>query len=104
MIQQIFEGIANAIIRRPKLVAFFIAAILLLGIYGMTMLSMQTGWKNYVNEDSATGYLQQNIRLPSSHDEWRQFAQETEVAGDLRAIHLLHPGFHDSVERGGTPS
>jgi hypothetical protein len=42
MIQQIFEGIANAIIRRPKLVAFFIAATLLLGIYGMTMLSMQS--------------------------------------------------------------
>jgi predicted RND superfamily exporter protein len=59
MIQQIFEGIANAIIRRPKLVAFFIAAIFLLGIYGMTMLSMQTGWKTYANEDSATGYLQQ---------------------------------------------
>jgi hypothetical protein len=36
MIQQIFEGIANAIIRQPKLVAFFITAILLPGIYGMT--------------------------------------------------------------------
>lgn len=59
MIQQIFEGIANAIIRRPKLVVVFIAAIFLIGIYGMTMLSMQTGWETYVNEDSPAGAHEQ---------------------------------------------
>jgi len=59
MIQQIFEGIANTIIRRPKLVAAGIVAMLLIGMYGMTMLSMQTGWETYMNKDSAAGAREQ---------------------------------------------
>jgi len=59
MIQQIFEGIANTIIRRPKLVAAGIIAMLLIGMYGMTMLSMQTGWETYMNKDSAAGAREQ---------------------------------------------
>lgn len=59
MIQQIFEGIANTIIRRPKLVAVFIVLVFLLGIYGMTLLSMQTGWETYVDKNSAAGTVQQ---------------------------------------------
>ena len=58
MIQQIFEGIANTIIKKPKLVAGFVIAIFCIGLFGMTMLSMQTGWETYMNKDSPGGILQ----------------------------------------------
>ncbi len=59
MISKIFEGIANAIIRRPKLVAVFILTLFCLGFYGMTMLNMQTGWETYVFKDTPAGTLQE---------------------------------------------
>jgi hydrophobe/amphiphile efflux-3 (HAE3) family protein len=59
MIQQIFEGIANTIIRRPKLVAAFILFLFCVGFYGMTTLSMQTGWETYVFKDTPAGALQE---------------------------------------------
>jgi uncharacterized protein len=59
MIQQIFEGIANTIIKRPKLVAAFVLALFCIGLYGMTMLSMQTGWETYVFKDTPAGALQE---------------------------------------------
>ena len=55
MIQQIFEGIANGIIKRPKLVAGLIIAVFCLGLYGMTMLTMQTGWETYLDKDTPAG-------------------------------------------------
>ena len=58
MIQQIFEGIANTIIKKPKLVAGLVMALFCIGIFGMTMLSMQTGWETYMNKDSPGGILQ----------------------------------------------
>ena len=58
MIQQIFEGIANTIIKKPKLVAGLVIAIFCIGLFGMTMLSMQTGWETYMNKDSPGGILQ----------------------------------------------
>ncbi|HSQ93689.1 MAG TPA: MMPL family transporter, partial [Methanoregula sp.] len=57
MIQQIFEGIAKTIIRRPKLVAVLIVAVFCLGLYGMTMLTMQTGWETYLDKDTTAGAL-----------------------------------------------
>ncbi|MCK9578893.1 MAG: hydrophobe/amphiphile efflux-3 (HAE3) family transporter [Methanoregula sp.] len=59
MIQEIFEGIANTIIRRPKQVAFLIFALFCIGIFGMTMLSMQTGWETYVFKDTPAGAIQE---------------------------------------------
>jgi hydrophobe/amphiphile efflux-3 (HAE3) family protein len=59
MIQQIFEGIANTIIKRPKLVAVFILALFCIGLYGMTMLSMQTGWETYMDKDSPAGAIEE---------------------------------------------
>lgn len=59
MIQKIFEGIANTIIRRPKLVAVFVLALFCIGFYGMTMLNMQTGWETYVFKDTPAGALQE---------------------------------------------
>ena len=58
MIQKIFEGIANSIIKKPKLVAGLVIAIFCIGLFGMTMLSMQTGWETYMNKDSPGGILQ----------------------------------------------
>ena len=59
MIEKIFEGIANTIIKRPKLVAVLILVLFCLGLYGTTQLSMQTGWETYVDKDSPAGTLQQ---------------------------------------------
>lgn len=58
MIQKIFEGIANTIIRHPKLVAAFVLALFCIGLYGMTTLSMQTGFETYVDKDTPAGALQ----------------------------------------------
>jgi len=58
MIQQIFEGIANTIIKRPKLVAALVLALFCIGLYGMTTLSMQTGWETYVFKDSPAGAIE----------------------------------------------
>ena len=58
MIKQIFEGIANTIIRHPKLVAVFVLALFCIGLYGMTTLSMQTGFETYVDKDTPAGALQ----------------------------------------------
>jgi hydrophobe/amphiphile efflux-3 (HAE3) family protein len=59
VISRLFEGIANTIIRQPKLVAFLILAIFCTGLYGMTMISMQTGWETYVFKDTPAGALQE---------------------------------------------
>ena len=59
MIQQIFEGIAKTIIRRPKLVAGLILVLFCIGLYGMTTLVMQTGWETYVDKDSPAGAIQE---------------------------------------------
>jgi predicted RND superfamily exporter protein len=58
MIKQLFEGIAHTIIRKPRLVAVLVMAIFCIGLFGMTMLSMQTGWKTYVDQDSPKGVNQ----------------------------------------------
>src|SRR5512133_2417153 len=59
MIQQIFEGIANTIIKRPKLVAVLIFALFIIGLYGMTTLVMQTGFETYIDKDTPAGALQE---------------------------------------------
>ncbi|MDD1695253.1 MAG: hydrophobe/amphiphile efflux-3 (HAE3) family transporter [Methanoregula sp.] len=58
MIKELFEGIAHTIIKRPKLVACLIIAIFCVGLYGMTLLSMQTGWETYVDKNTPAGTLQ----------------------------------------------
>jgi hydrophobe/amphiphile efflux-3 (HAE3) family protein len=59
MIEKLFEGIANTIIKRPRLVAALVLVLFCVGIYGMTMLTMQTGWETYVFKDSPAGALQE---------------------------------------------
>jgi hypothetical protein len=58
MINEFFEGIANIIIRKPKLMAGLVFVFLCIGLYGVTMLSMQTGWDTYIDKDSPGGALQ----------------------------------------------
>ena len=58
MISELFQGIAKAIIHKPKLVAGLVLAIFCLGIVGMTMLSMQTGWETYLDKNSPKGIIQ----------------------------------------------
>ncbi|MDD1720233.1 MAG: MMPL family transporter, partial [Methanoregulaceae archaeon] len=57
MIDKFFEGIAGQINRRPWVVAGLILAIFCIAMYGMTHLTMQTGWETYLNEDSQKGIV-----------------------------------------------
>ncbi|MDD1686771.1 hydrophobe/amphiphile efflux-3 (HAE3) family transporter [Methanoregula sp.] len=58
MIKEIFEFIAHSIIKKPRLVACLVIALFCLGLYGMTSLSMATGWETYVFKDSPAGALE----------------------------------------------
>ena len=60
MIDKIFESIAKMIVRRPKLVVALFLAIICLGLYGMTYLTMDTGWETYIGKDTPGGVLQTN--------------------------------------------
>ncbi|MCX6696387.1 MAG: RND family transporter, partial [Methanoregula sp.] len=59
MIDTLFAKIAGTIVKRPKRVAVFILALFCIGIYGMTQISMETGWKTYVFKDSPAGTIEQ---------------------------------------------
>jgi len=68
MIQQIFEGIANTIIKRPKLVAGFVLVLFCFGLYGMTLLTMQTGWETYVDKNTPAGAIEQKYNADYKSD------------------------------------
>jgi len=57
MIDKLFEGIAHTINRRPLLVAALVVALFCVAIFGMTQLSMQSGWETYLDEDSEKGIV-----------------------------------------------
>jgi hydrophobe/amphiphile efflux-3 (HAE3) family protein len=57
MIQRFFECLAGTINRRPALVALLVLALFVTGIAGMTRLTMESGWKTYINEDSEKGVV-----------------------------------------------
>ena len=59
MITTIFSTIANTINRRPALVAGLLLLIFCIGLYGMTQITMQTGWETYVDKDTPAGALQE---------------------------------------------
>ena len=58
MINELFEAIATTIIRKPRQVAIIMLVIFCIGLFGMTMLTMQTGWETYVDKNSQKGVLQ----------------------------------------------
>jgi hydrophobe/amphiphile efflux-3 (HAE3) family protein len=59
MIDKIFSSIADSIIRRPKQVAGLVFVLFCIGLCGMTMISMQTGWETYVDKDTPNGAIQE---------------------------------------------
>ncbi|MDD1693147.1 MAG: hydrophobe/amphiphile efflux-3 (HAE3) family transporter [Methanoregula sp.] len=68
MIKELFEFIAHSIIKRPRLVACLVVALFCVGLYGMTLLSMQTGWETYVFKDSPAGALQEKYNTDYKAD------------------------------------
>jgi hypothetical protein len=68
MIQQIFEGIANTIIKRPKLVAGFVLVLFCIGLYGTTLLTMQTGWETYVDKNTPAGAIEDKYNADYKSD------------------------------------
>ncbi len=68
MIQKFFEGLAKTIIRHPALVAGLIFVVFCVGLYGMSMLTMQTGWKTYLDKESPAGVIQAQYEKDFSPD------------------------------------
>ncbi len=68
MIPEFYAWIANTITKKPLLVAGLVALLFIVGIYGMTQLTMQTGWETYLDKDSASGitYGQYNEEYKTS--------------------------------------
>ncbi len=58
MMKELFEGIAKTIVARPKLVACLVFAIFCIGLYGITLLTMQTGWETYLDKDTPAGAIE----------------------------------------------
>ena len=57
MIAKIFEGIARMINRRPLLVAALVFTLFCVALYGMTQITMETGWKTYLDKNSEKGII-----------------------------------------------
>lgn len=57
MIDQIFSAIARFVNHRPKVVVAIIAAVFIVALYGMTMITMATGNDTYLDKDSAAGII-----------------------------------------------
>jgi hydrophobe/amphiphile efflux-3 (HAE3) family protein len=68
MIDKIFTSIANTINRRPALVAGLVLVLFCIGLYGMTLISMQTGWETYVDKDTPDGAIQQKYNQDYKSD------------------------------------
>ena len=68
MIKELFEFIAHSIIKHPKIVAALVTLIFIVGLVGMTSLSMATGWETYVEKDSPAGALQQTYNADYTSD------------------------------------
>nr|HPH33957.1 RND family transporter [Methanoregulaceae archaeon] len=57
MIDTIFEGIARSINRKPVLIAGLVATLFCVAIFGMTQITMESGWKTYLDESSEKGIV-----------------------------------------------
>ena len=53
--KRIFERLAHVITHHPMLVAGIVVALFIVCLYGMTTISMQTGWETYMVKDSPEG-------------------------------------------------
>ena len=57
MIDQIFSAIAHLVNRRPELVVALIGVIFIIALFGVTMITMQTGNDTYMNKNSPEGVV-----------------------------------------------
>ena len=57
MIDQIFSAIAHLVNRRRKLVVALIGVIFIIALFGVTMITMQTGNDTYMNKNSPEGVV-----------------------------------------------
>src|SRR5512136_469768 len=57
MIGKIFERLARVINHHPRRVAVVIGIIFIVALYGMTLITMETGNDTYLNKDSPEGIL-----------------------------------------------
>jgi len=89
-IQRFFEGLAGLINRKPALVAILVLAIFLTGIAGMTRLTMETGWKTYVDENSKEGVLQ---------GQYAESFQSDSIILIVESANPLDPGILNYVDR-----
>jgi hydrophobe/amphiphile efflux-3 (HAE3) family protein len=55
IVKKIFERLAKVITHHPMLVAGIVVALFIVCLYGMTTISMQTGWETYMVKDSPEG-------------------------------------------------
>lgn len=58
MIKELFEGIAHIIVKHPRVIAALIVVVFCVGLFGMTLLTMQTGWETHIDRNSPSGLLQ----------------------------------------------
>jgi len=58
MIDKFFTATANTINSRPKLIAGLLLTVFVIALFGMTQLTMQTGWETYMDKDSAAGVIE----------------------------------------------
>jgi len=54
-VKRIFERLAKVITHHPMLVAGIVVALFIVCLYGMTTISMATGWETYMVKDSPEG-------------------------------------------------
>ena len=57
MIDRIFGKLAEVINHHPRRVAVFIGIVFIIALYGMTLITMETGSDTYLNKDSPEGIL-----------------------------------------------
>ena len=57
MIDQIFGRLAEVINHNPKRVAAVIGIVFIIAIFGMTLITMETGNDTYLEKDSKAGIL-----------------------------------------------
>ena len=57
MIDRIFERLAQVINHHPRRVAVVIGIVFIVALYGMTLITMETGNDTYLDKDSKAGIL-----------------------------------------------
>ncbi|MCX6689896.1 MAG: MMPL family transporter, partial [Methanoregula sp.] len=68
MIDQIFGKLAQAINHHPRLIAGIIGLVLIVALYGVMLITMETGNDTYLNKDSPQGILNNHYTDTFSSD------------------------------------